>query len=49
MVPEELEASIQLAGIVLRAVGTSVETIDTVKQEFRRNDYLALEEIQGND
>jgi len=34
---------------VLRAVGTSVETIDTVEQEFRRDDYLALEEIQGND
>ncbi|MDD9903255.1 MAG: monovalent cation:proton antiporter-2 (CPA2) family protein [Rhodospirillaceae bacterium] len=49
VVPEALEASIQLAGIVLRAVGTSVETIDTVEQEFRRDDYLALEEIQGND
>ena len=49
VVPEALEASIQLAGIVLRAVGTIVETIDTVEQDFRRDDYLALEEIQGND
>jgi len=48
VVPEALEASIQLAGIVLRAVGTSVETIDTVEQEFRRDDYLALEEIEGD-
>ena len=49
VVPKALEASIQLVGIVLRAVGTSAETIDTVEQEFRHNDYLALEEIQGND
>ena len=48
VVPETLEASIQLAGIVLRAVGTSVDTIDAVEQEFRRDDYLALEEIEGN-
>ena len=48
VVPEALEASIQLAGIVLRAVGTSIETIDTVEQEFRRDDYLALEEIEGD-
>lgn len=48
VVPEALEASIQLAGIVLRAVGTSVETIDTVEQEFRRDDYLVLEEIEGD-
>ena len=48
VVPEALEASIQLAGIVLRAVGTSVETIDTVEQEFRRDDYLVLEEIEAD-
>lgn len=47
VVAEALEASIQLAGIVLRAVGTSLETIDTVGQEFWRDDYLALEEIEG--
>ena len=45
VVPEALEASIQLAGIVLRAVSTSLETIDTVEQEFWRDDYLALEKI----
>ena len=49
VVPEALEASIQVAGIVFRAVDTSVETIDTVEQEFCRDDYPALEEIQGND
>lgn len=48
VVPEALEASIQLAGVVLRAMGTSVETIDTVEQEFRRDDYLALEEIEAD-
>ena len=48
VVPEALEASIQLAGIVLRAVGSSVDTIDTVEQEFRRDDYLALQEIEGD-
>ena len=49
VVPEALEASLQVAGIVFRAVGTCVETIDTVEQEFRRDDYLPLEETQGND
>ncbi|NKB57530.1 MAG: hypothetical protein GKS00_14485 [Alphaproteobacteria bacterium] len=48
VVPEALEASIQLAGIVLRAVGTSIDTIDEVEQEFRREDYAALEEIEGD-
>ena len=48
VVPEALEASIQLAGIVLRAVGTSVDTIDEVEQEFRREDNAALEEIEGD-
>ncbi len=48
VVPEALEASIQLAGIVLRAVGISVDRIDEVEQEFRREDYAALEEIEGD-
>ena len=48
VVPEALEASIQLAGIVLRAVGTSVDTIDEVEQEFRREDNAALEEIEDD-
>ena len=46
VVPEALEGSIQLAGIVLRVVGASVETIDDIEQELRREDYAALEEIE---
>ncbi len=48
VVPEALEASIQLAGIVLRAVGTNIDTIDEVEQEIRQEDYAALEEIEGD-
>lgn len=46
VVPETLEASIQLAGIVLRAVGASIDTIDEVEQTFRAEDYATLEELE---
>ena len=45
VVPDTLEASLQLGGIVLRALGSSTDDVAEVLQDFREEDYAKLREI----
>jgi monovalent cation:H+ antiporter-2, CPA2 family len=47
VVPEAVEASLQLGGIVLTSVGASAEDAAQVIAQFRRGDYAGLETIAG--
>ena len=47
VVPEAVEASLQLGAIVLAATGTSQEEAARIIDQFRRNDYAGLETIVG--
>ena len=45
VVPDTLEASLQLGGIVLRALGSSTDDVAGVLEDFREEDYAKLQEI----
>jgi CPA2 family monovalent cation:H+ antiporter-2 len=45
VVPEAVEASLQLGAIVLAATGTTHEEAARIIDEFRRNDYAGLDTI----
>ena len=45
IVPEAMEASLQLAGQVLRSAGSAEHEVPQVIDEFRREDYAALAEV----
>lgn len=45
VVPETVEASLQLGGILLSAVGVSTDDITRVMNEFRDNNYAHLEAL----
>lgn len=47
VVPEAVEASLQLGGVVLESVGASPESASEIIQQLRRNDYAGLEAITG--
>ncbi|MEE8272417.1 MAG: hypothetical protein V3R98_11905, partial [Alphaproteobacteria bacterium] len=47
VVPEALEASLQLGATVLRLTGTPGDEIDRTLADFRRQDYAALDERQS--
>jgi CPA2 family monovalent cation:H+ antiporter-2 len=47
VVPEAVEASLQLGGIVLTAVGASGEDTAQIIAQFRQGDYAGLETIAG--
>jgi CPA2 family monovalent cation:H+ antiporter-2 len=47
VVPEAVEASLQLGGIVLTAVGASPEDAAQIIAQFRHGDYAGLETIAG--
>ena len=47
VVPEAVEASLQLGGIVLTSVGASPEDAARVIAQFRQDDYVGLEAIAG--
>jgi CPA2 family monovalent cation:H+ antiporter-2 len=47
VVPEAVEASLQLGAIVLAATGTTQEEAARTIDEFRRNDYAGLDTIVG--
>jgi monovalent cation:H+ antiporter-2, CPA2 family len=49
VVPEAVEASLQLGGIVLTAVGASAEDAAQVIAQFRQGDYAGLETIAGSE
>ena len=44
VVPETIEASLQMAGLVLRSAGIPAETVDDTLEELRRDNYGALAE-----
>ena len=45
VVPETLEASLQLGGIIIRAIGISAEDSAATLDSFREDDYAMLHEI----
>ncbi|MGH6953857.1 MAG: cation:proton antiporter, partial [Alphaproteobacteria bacterium] len=45
VVPETIEASLQLGGITLRLSGTSPEDVEQTLSDFRRDDYARLGDI----
>ena len=47
VVPEAVEASLQLGVLVLDALGTGAEAAARVVHELRQEDYAALREITG--
>jgi CPA2 family monovalent cation:H+ antiporter-2 len=47
VVPEAVEASLQLGGVVLQAVGASPESATDIIQQLRRDDYAGLDVITG--
>jgi CPA2 family monovalent cation:H+ antiporter-2 len=49
VVPEAVEASLQLGGIVLTSVGATAEDAAQVIAQFRRGDYAGLEAITGEE
>ena len=49
VVPEAVEASLQLGAIVLAATGTANEETARIIDELRRNDYAGLDTIVGED
>ncbi len=45
VVPETIEASLQLGGIVLNSVGAEPDDVATIIEDLRQNDYAGLSEI----
>ncbi len=45
VVPETLEGSLQLAGALLRSLGTPNDEVHELLDGYRRNDYALLEEV----
>jgi CPA2 family monovalent cation:H+ antiporter-2 len=45
VVPEMLEASLQLAGQTLRAAGVPIEVVETSLETLRAEDYVPVEDI----
>ncbi len=45
IVPEAMEASLQLAGKVLRSAGSAEHEVAQLIDKFRREDYAALAEV----
>jgi CPA2 family monovalent cation:H+ antiporter-2 len=48
-VPEALEGSLQLAGQVLRRLGTPADAIHGILESYRRDDYAKLEDATADD
>lgn len=49
VVPEAVEASLQLGGIVLASIGASNQEAAQIIDQYRRGDYAGLEAISGED
>lgn len=49
VVPETLEGSLQLAGALLRTLGTPTDEVHELLDGYRRNDYALLEEVLPED
>jgi CPA2 family monovalent cation:H+ antiporter-2 len=47
VVPEVIEASLQLGGAVLRGLGTPLDTTSDLIEEFRADDYARLRDISA--
>jgi CPA2 family monovalent cation:H+ antiporter-2 len=47
VVPEAVEASLQLGAIVLAATGTAQAEAARIIEELRRNDYAGLDTMVG--
>ncbi|HSV29045.1 MAG TPA: portal protein, partial [Candidatus Omnitrophota bacterium] len=47
VVPETLEGSLQLAGQVLRTLGTPPEDVHGMLDEYRKNEYARIVEVVG--
>ena len=45
VVPETVEASLQMGGILLSAVGVSTDEITRVMNDFRKDNYARLEAL----
>jgi CPA2 family monovalent cation:H+ antiporter-2 len=45
VVPETYEMSLQLAGVVLRRLGTDPERVDSIVSQYRADEYALLSEI----
>jgi monovalent cation:H+ antiporter-2, CPA2 family len=45
VVPETYEMSLQLAGVVLRRLGTESERVDSIVNQYRADEYALLSEI----
>jgi CPA2 family monovalent cation:H+ antiporter-2 len=45
VVPETYEMSLQLAGVVLRRLGTDPERVDSIVTQYRADEYALLGEI----
>jgi CPA2 family monovalent cation:H+ antiporter-2 len=44
-VPEIVEGSLQLGGVLLRTLGESADTVNQVLEQFRRETYARLAEL----
>ncbi|MGQ9370517.1 monovalent cation:proton antiporter-2 (CPA2) family protein [Azospirillum sp. ST 5-10] len=49
VVPETMEASLQMAGLALRSAGVAADAVEHSLDEFRRESYGALAERDGGD
>ena len=45
VVPETVEASLQMGGILLSAIGVSTDEITRVMHDFRKDNYARLEAL----
>jgi monovalent cation:H+ antiporter-2, CPA2 family len=45
VVPETYEMSLQLAGVVLRRLGTETERVDSIVSQYRADEYALLSEV----
>ena len=48
VVPETVEASLQLGGILLSAVGVGADDVTRVMSDFREDNYTLLEDLDGS-
>ncbi len=48
VVPETIEASLQMAGLVLRSAGVPADAVDEALDELRKDNYVALAEGPGD-
>ncbi len=49
VVPETVEASLQIGGILLSAVGVSTDDVNRVMNEFRKDNYARLDTLADTD